>query len=68
MMETTYKVGGMTCQGCANSVSRALEALDPVERALVDFKAGTVVVQGPVAEAAVKDAVEAAGFDYHGVA
>lgn len=63
-----YKVSGMTCQGCANAVSRAVEARPGVDRALVDLKAGTVVVEGAATEAVVRAAVEDAGFDFGGAA
>ncbi|XKH37908.1 heavy-metal-associated domain-containing protein [Azospirillum doebereinerae] len=42
----TVKVDGMTCGHCAQTVTKALEALPAVERALVDLKTGEVVVEG----------------------
>lgn len=67
-MSVVYKVGGMTCDGCANAVSRALEGHANATRALVDLKAGTVHVEGPASEAEVKAAVENAGFEFKGAA
>lgn len=67
-MVATYRVDGMTCQGCANSVSRAIETQTGASRALVDLTAGTVSVEGPVSEAEVRSAIEAAGFDFKGAA
>lgn len=60
------KVSGMTCGGCAKSVTRAVEALPSVERALVDLKAGEVTVEGAADERAVRQAIEDAGFEVRG--
>jgi copper chaperone CopZ len=46
------------------SVTKAVERLGVT--AQVDLPGGTVKVQGPADEAAVKKAVEAAGFDFLG--
>ncbi|QJE72794.1 heavy-metal-associated domain-containing protein [Aerophototrophica crusticola] len=67
-MSQTYRVTGMTCQGCANAVSNAITQQAPGARALVDLKAGTVSVEGPLEESAVRKAVEGAGFDFGGAA
>lgn len=68
MTAAVYKVSGMTCEGCANAVSRAVENKVGVARALVDLKAGTVAVEGPVSADIVRSAVEEAGFEFHGTA
>jgi copper chaperone len=57
------KVDGMTCGGCAQSVTRAVEAVPAVERALVDLAAGEVSVEGAADEGAVRQAIEDAGYD-----
>jgi len=62
--EVVYGVGGMSCGGCVASVTKAVERLGVT--AQVDLPGGTVKVQGPADEAAVKKAVEAAGFDFLG--
>jgi copper chaperone len=60
----TYGVGGMSCGGCVASVTKAVEKLGVT--AAVDLAAGTVTVRGAADEAAVKKAVEGAGFDFLG--
>jgi copper chaperone len=65
MSQVTYGIGGMTCGGCAGSVTKAVERLGV--KAVVDLAKGSVAVDGPVDEAAVKKAVEAAGFDFLGL-
>jgi copper chaperone len=44
-METiTFKVGGMSCMGCVNSVKRLLSQLPGVARVDVDLASGRVEV------------------------
>lgn len=66
-METTVmKVQGMTCSGCVASVKRVLEGVDGVASADVSLEAAQAVVRhDPVRakHAALKQAVEEAGFD-----
>lgn len=57
------RVGGMSCQGCANRLSGVLSELDGVELATVSFDEGTAVVSGTVQPAKVEDAIKGAGFE-----
>ncbi|HRQ83273.1 MAG TPA: heavy-metal-associated domain-containing protein [Azospirillaceae bacterium] len=67
-MSKTYKVAGMTCGGCAKSVSAALSKAAPDAEFAVDHAAGLVSVKGEVAADTVKQVVENAGFDFLGEA
>ncbi len=59
----TYVVEGMTCEHCRLSVSEELLELAGVESVDVDLAAGRVTVRGEdVADAAVRTAVETAGY------
>lgn len=65
-IETELHVEGMSCGGCAASVTKAVEALEGVERAEVDHAAGRARIwhdpqRSPAG--ALAAAVEAAGFD-----
>lgn len=60
------QVSGMTCGHCAQAVTRAVEALPQVERALVDLKAGEVSVEGAADEAAIRRAIEEEGYEVKG--
>ena len=64
-MSETYKVNGMTCGGCAKSVTNAIQSAASGSEANVDLEAKTVSVTG-AEEAAVKQAVEDAGFEFAG--
>lgn len=68
MSEKTYTVTGMTCGHCAASVTREVGAVAGVDEARVDLAEGTVTVsaRGAVADAAIADAVEAAGYTLTG--
>jgi len=61
-----FKVYGMTCGGCAASVTRVLQAIGGVERAAVALDPGSAEVTFDPARtnpAALKAAVEDAGYD-----
>jgi copper chaperone len=56
-------VEGLTCGHCAQTVTKAVEAVAGVERAVVDLKAGEVAVEGNADEEAVRQAITDAGYD-----
>lgn len=56
------EISGMTCGGCARSVTRAVQAVPGVAKAVVDLEGGAVTVDGTVAVDAVARAIERAGF------
>ena len=64
----TYKVSGMTCMGCANSVTNAIKAVAPEADVAVDLEGKMVTVDGSADAAAVAQAVNDAGFEFGGAA
>ena len=62
----TLKVSGMSCGHCAQTVTKAVEALPSVERALADLKAGQVTVEGDAEESTIRQAIEDAGYEVLG--
>lgn len=66
-MSDTYSVLGMTCGGCAKSVTNAIVGAAPGASVEVDLDAKAVTVEG-ANEDAVKQAVEDAGFEFAGKA
>ncbi len=66
-MTDIYTVNGMTCGGCANSVTKAIQAAVPSADVEVNLDAKTVRVAGADANI-VKQAVEDAGFEFAGMA
>ena len=65
MSTTTYRISGMTCGHCVNSVREAVGELDGVTSVDVDLAKGqaTVTSDGDVDAEAVKAAVEEAGYE-----
>ena len=60
--DKTYVVEGMTCGHCELSVREEVEEMAGVESAQADRTTGRLTVQGDVEDAAVREAVEAAGY------
>lgn len=59
----TLDVEGMTCQGCARSVTAAVNRVDPAAKVAVDLAAGRVAIDTEAPPAALERAIEAAGYD-----
>lgn len=56
------KVEGMTCGGCVNSIKKALNAMDPEAKVVVDLKNQTVQVETRKDETHITTAIEDAGY------
>lgn len=68
MASTTYQVQGMTCGHCVSAVSSEISKLAGVSDVAVDLSSGqvTVTAEQPVEDAAVRAAVEEAGYEVVG--
>lgn len=62
---TTFRVLGMTCSHCVGFVTEELEMVPGIESVRVDLSTGMValVTDRPVDPAAIRTAVEAAGYE-----
>jgi copper chaperone len=60
----TYTVSGMTCGHCVSSVTEEVQEVPGVENVEVTLETGalTVTSSSPIDDAAVKAAVEEAGY------
>ncbi len=67
-MADLYRVHGMTCQGCARSVVQAVQRAVPSVGVTVDLAAKTIAVEGSATADVIRQAVEAAGFEFLGAA
>ncbi|MEU2899278.1 heavy-metal-associated domain-containing protein [Streptomyces sp. NPDC088106] len=67
---TVYKVSGMSCGHCEGAVSGEISALPGVSSVAAVASSGevTVVSAAPLDEAAVRAAVDEAGFELAGTA
>lgn len=63
MQEVIIKIEGMSCGHCKAAVEKALKAVPGVETAVVDLENKQAVVTGSAAMAAMREAVEEAGYD-----
>lgn len=65
MSETTYNVGGMTCDHCVRAVTGEISGLSGVTDVDIDLVTGQVRVtsDGPLDDEAVAAAVEEAGYE-----
>ena len=61
-MATELKVTGMTCGGCKSTVERVVARVPGVTSVTVDLPTGKLVAEGTPDPAAVRAAVEKAGF------
>lgn len=64
--ELTMKVEGMTCGHCARTVENAAKSAGGVTGARVDLASKTLTLQGTPDVAAVRAAVQEAGYDVEG--
>ena len=55
-------ISGMTCDGCAKTVTRVLSRVPGVTSAMVDFGSGRATVMGKVRAENLVAAVQAAGY------
>ncbi|ORF26806.1 heavy-metal-associated domain-containing protein [Snodgrassella alvi] len=66
MQMVQFKIDGMTCEGCAKSVTSALQGSPGVETVVVNFATGIADIgfdDSLTNVDTLKAAVEAAGFD-----
>jgi copper chaperone CopZ len=59
---STYAVSGMHCRSCALNVGDFVEEVGGVRDVDVDLVSGRMTVRGDVDDAAIRDAVAAAGY------
>jgi copper chaperone len=61
--ERTYTVKGMTCQHCVASVREEVGEVEGVQAVDVDLPSGRVTVVGDADDAAIRAAVDEAGYE-----
>lgn len=66
MADFEIRVGGMACEGCANSVRSAVAKVAPAARVEVDLAARKVAVAGAPSREAVAAAIVKAGYEILG--
>ncbi|MCZ8182820.1 MAG: heavy-metal-associated domain-containing protein [Beijerinckiaceae bacterium] len=62
--DLTLGVGGMACEGCAQSVTRAITRIDPGAKVAVDLPGKAVRISAATKDrTAFEQAIVAAGYD-----
>lgn len=64
--QVVYRIDGMSCNHCKNSVEKAIKALDNVEDVEVILGKKEAVVTGKPNDEIVKKTVEELGFEFKG--
>lgn len=65
----TFKVSGMSCNGCSSSIGRAVSRLDGVEEAQADFPKGIAEVkfnEKEIAKEKIIETIHNLGFKVEG--
>ena len=63
MTDTVLAIGGMTCEGCVNAVTRVLSRVPGAARVQVDLANGRAVISGEARTADLMAAVRKAGYN-----
>ena len=66
-MSRVYEVPEISCAHCKQTIETVVSALDGVRRVEVDVPARTVLIEGEVPDALVRDVLADAGYDVAGV-
>lgn len=61
-MAITLQISGMTCEHCVHAVTKALEGVAGVERAVVNLAGGRAHVDGEAEPGVLVQAVEKEGY------
>lgn len=59
----SFQVEGMSCGHCVQSVTKAVQAVEPKAKVAVDLASGRVTVEGGAHRQAVAEAIKQAGYN-----
>lgn len=62
IMTLQLKVPNMACSACGQTITKAIKAIDPTAIVQTDPKTKQVNIETQVSQAAVKEAITAAGY------
>lgn len=61
-MTLQMKVPNMACSACSDTITKAIQAIDPAATVQADTKTKLVVISSQASEPAIKQAIAAAGY------
>ncbi len=62
-MSTVYSVPGMSCGHCVNAITTEVQTVDGVSGVDIDLETKLVTVHGEADDAAVRAAIDEAGYE-----
>jgi copper chaperone len=62
MASVTLTISSMACSACAETITKAVQAVDPSATVQADVQTKQVTIDTVAAEAAIKDAIATAGY------
>ena len=62
-MTIQFKVPDMACGACAESITKAVQALDPSAEVQADTETKQVTIETQASESSVKNAIASAGYN-----
>lgn len=62
LMTLQLKVPNMACSACGETITKAIQAVDPTAKVEADPKTKLVRIETQTTEAAVQEAITAAGY------
>ena len=57
------KVPTMSCGHCTSTIEKAVKAIDPAAKLTPDLGSSTVLIESTAADAAVRAAIQTAGYE-----
>ena len=61
-MKLELKVPKLACAACTNTITKAVQKIDPLARVQADTKTKQITVETELSESAIKAAIAAAGY------
>ncbi|MCT7950329.1 heavy-metal-associated domain-containing protein [Ancylothrix sp. C2] len=61
-MKVELKVPKLACAACTNTITKAVQKIDPLARVQADTKNKKITVETELSESAIKAAISAAGY------
>lgn len=58
-----FEVNGMTCGGCARSITNAIESVDPTAKITTDVQQRLVTVETNAEESSIIEVIREAGYE-----
>ncbi|GAB1544263.1 hypothetical protein NUACC21_69390 [Scytonema sp. NUACC21] len=65
-MALKLSVPNISCEGCAETITKSIQVVEPDAKIDIDVKGKTVTVEAKASEESIKQAIVAAGYTIEG--